>query len=173
MSSEAPAIHVDISVSDPQWKDIPDFETLSLTVAKKVLDSAMLPRQIEKKKALEVSVLLANDALIQVLNREHRKIDRPTNVLSFAFLDEPGAMNGDTVALGDVVLSYETIEREAREQGKFIRDHALHMLVHGTLHLLGYDHQNNDDATVMETLEIRVLESLGIQNPYTERAVLP
>jgi len=108
--------------------------------------------------------------LIQVLNREYRDKDAPTNVLTFASLDsnDPIPVNAP-YPLGDVILAFQTIDREAREQGKFFKDHFLHMVVHGTLHLLGYDHITEDEANIMESLEIRILEKMNIQNPYMEK----
>jgi len=106
----------------------------------------------------ELSLVLADDASVRRLNRKWRKRDRATNVLSF-----PG---GDPVMLGDVILAFETVRREAAEQGKAIGDHLSHLVVHGVLHLLGHDHQNACDAEKMEGLERRVLAGLGIADPY-------
>ena len=116
---------------------------------------------------------LADDALVHGLNREYRGTDRPTNVLSFALTDgaarhAAAAMPGPEM-LGDVVLAYETVTREAREQGKSLHDHALHLVVHGVLHLIGYDHGSEAEARVMERMEQQVLAELGIANPYLDR----
>ena len=103
------------------------------------------------------------------MNREYRDMDKPTNVLSFATLDSDDPVPDEgPYPLGDIILSYQTIDREANEQGKFFKDHFTHMIVHGTLHLVGYDHQTEDEATHMETLEIRILEKMNIQNPYMD-----
>lgn len=160
---------IDVSVQEPEWETFEDIEQLVTIVAKKTLKTAMLPR-IAQKCALEASIVLANDDLVHILNREYRDKDQPTNVLTFATLDDPDNItpDGETLNLGDVILSYQTIEREAQEQGKFMLDHLKHLTVHGVLHLLGYDHQTDEEANDMETLEIRILESLGVQNPYTE-----
>ena len=112
--------------------------------------------------------MLANDDLMQILNREYREKDKPTNVLTFANLDSEDIEPEGLLNLGDVILSYDTIHRETQEQGKFLLDHIRHLTVHGVLHLLGYDHRDEDEANDMETLEIRILETLGVQNPYTE-----
>ena len=109
------------------------------------------------KASGELAVVLADDAFVQGLNRQYRGKDKPPNVLSFPNEDEP---------LGDVVLSYDTITREASEQGKDFRDHALHLLLHGILHLMGYDHEQTDDADKMEAQEVKLLKKLGITNPY-------
>jgi probable rRNA maturation factor len=105
----------------------------------------------------DVSVVLADDAFVQDLNRTYRGKNKPTNVLSFP---------GDNDELGDVLLAYETVKKEASEQGKRFADHAAHLVVHGCLHLLGYDHERARDAEKMEALEVRILRQLGVLNPY-------
>jgi probable rRNA maturation factor len=107
----------------------------------------------------EVALLLTGDAEMQALNRQWRGKDTPTNVLSFPSGEEQGH-------LGDVVLAYETVEGEAKQQNIAIADHAAHLVVHGMLHLLGYDHEQEDDALKMETLETEILTTLGIADPY-------
>lgn len=102
--------------------------------------------------------MLADDAALRALNARWRQQDKPTNVLSFPA--------GDSVLLGDVVLAFETVRREASEQGKSLADHMSHLVVHGVLHLLGHDHERPRDADVMESLERQVLAGLGIADPY-------
>ena len=164
---------IDLAVQDPAWEELSGMEELALDAVKATLAMAVLPRRCEDR-VLEVSLVLANDDLVQVLNREYRHKDRPTNVLSFASLDETDMpeVDGSPLNIGDVILAYKTIEKEASDQDKFIQDHAAHLIVHGVLHLLGYDHIEEDDANVMESTEIRILEKLGIQNPYTELLTL-
>lgn len=167
-TSGLPAI--DISVQDPVWEKLGDIENIINIASIKALTAAIMPK-FTHGRALEISVVLGNDDLVQVLNREYRDKDQPTNVLTFASLDSEdfdADMMIDPLNLGDVILSYQTIEREAKEQGKFFLDHLRHLTVHGVLHLLGYDHQTDDEANDMETLEIRILEQLDVQNPYTE-----
>ena len=108
---------------------------------------------------LEVAVVLADDAFVQQLNKDYRGKNAPTNVLSFPNDEQTGE-------LGDIILALETIEREATAQGKKFRDHAAHLLVHGFLHLLGYDHIKDAEAEVMEKKEIKILQKLAIANPY-------
>ncbi len=172
MNSVAPDAQIDVAIQDPAWGDIPNIEGLVLTTVRTALQMAKLPQKIDGKK-LEISFMLANDELTHVLNREYREKDKPTNILTFAALDdEQEPMGPDTISLGDVVLSFQTIEREAREQGRFLQDHITHLVAHGTLHLLGYDHIEDHEATDMETLEIRILEKLGVQNPYTQKITM-
>ena len=102
-------------------------------------------------------IVLANDRLQRRLNRDFRGTDKPTNVLSFASAPE---------GLGDVVLALETVTREARTQGKSLADHVAHLVVHGVLHLMGYDHETGREAARMERLEARILDGLGIADPY-------
>jgi len=105
----------------------------------------------------EVSIAFVDDTRIRELNKGYRNKDKATNVLSFP-------MSGDM--LGDIVLSRETIAREAGEQGKSLKDHLTHLIIHGFLHLLGYDHMDEKSAAEMETIEIQTLAQLGIDNPY-------
>jgi probable rRNA maturation factor len=113
----------------------------------------------------EVAVRLSVDKDVRRLNREFRGKDKPTNVLSFPAGDE-ARPRGAPLLLGDIVIAYGTVAREAAEQGKPVRDHLLHLVVHGVLHLLGYDHVRPAAARRMETLETRILASLGISDPY-------
>lgn len=121
-------------------------------------------------KPLRINVCLSDDATVHRLNKEFRHMDKPTNVLSFANLDfenfsadnEPF----DEIELGDIIVAYETMVREAQEQEVTLFAHFCHLLVHGFLHLSGYDHIDPDDAANMENLEKEILQILGIANPY-------
>jgi probable rRNA maturation factor len=108
-----------------------------------------------------VCVVLADDASLRDLNRTFRGKDKPTNVLSF---------EGEGEELGDIVLAYETVKREAKEQGKSFASHTAHLVVHGCLHLLGHDHERERDAEKMEALEISILARLGFPDPYNAAA---
>jgi probable rRNA maturation factor len=113
----------------------------------------------------EVAIVLADDATLRDLNARFRKIDKPTNVLSF-----PAASEGEADApLGDIVLAFETVAREAEEDAKSLADHTAHLVVHGTLHLLGHDHQSESEAVMMEDAERRILAGMGIADPYADR----
>ncbi|WP_409432673.1 rRNA maturation RNase YbeY [Litorimonas sp. RW-G-Af-16] len=105
----------------------------------------------------ELSVVFSDDAHVQVLNRDYRHKDTPTNVLSFP---------QDGPLLGDIILAFETVAREAEAADKTFAAHTSHLLIHGYLHLQGYDHEDKDEADIMEALEIRALQRLGIDNPY-------
>jgi probable rRNA maturation factor len=115
----------------------------------------------------ELSLVFTDDAHIRVLNKRHRKKDKATNVLSFPAPSGRGAFGP---MLGDIVFASETVTREAERDGISLEDHLTHLIVHGFLHLLGYDHENGRDATVMEGLETAILAHIGIADPYGERA---
>lgn len=119
----------------------------------------------------QIDLTLTDDASIQELNAIHRHKDTPTNILSFPLLefDCPGKTTNEAfecALLGDLVLAYETVMREALASGLTFMDHATHLLVHGGLHLLGWDHETEDEAEIMENLEVQILQKLGISNPY-------
>jgi probable rRNA maturation factor len=140
-------LDVSIQLRDAKWKAL-------LTPYCKTVEAACNAASNKKR---EVTVVLANDAFVKKLNHAFRGKNKPTNVLSF-----PGEENH----LGDIVLARETIVREAKAQKKAPRDHATHLIIHGMLHLLGYDHEREKDAAAMEALEIKILKKLGIGNPY-------
>lgn len=154
-------ISVDIICEDDGWRT---DEVLTARLTEAICLAA-------KRSALpippdsEVSLVLGNDAMIRGLNAQWRKRDKPTNVLSFAAND--GLPPEDwSPLLGDIIIARETVEREADGQGKSFDDHLLHLAVHGMLHLLGLDHQNDADGDAMEALETRILAEMGIPDPY-------
>jgi probable rRNA maturation factor len=114
-----------------------------------------------------VGVVLTDDAEQRQLNRQYRGIDAPTNVLAFA-LGDPLPAPSAPVLLGDVVLAFETVAREAAEQRKPFADHLRHLVVHGVLHLLGFDHETEAEAAIMETRETEILRTLGVPDPYRD-----
>ncbi len=129
---------------------------------------------------IELCVSLADDATLRDLNARYRGQDKPTNVLAFAYeeADTPEAVTPEAVpglprSMGDVILSLETLEREAAAQGKSLRDHFCHLVVHGCLHLVGFDHEERAEAEEMEALEVQVLAGLGIADPYAEERGAP
>lgn len=118
----------------------------------------------------EVSLRFVDDETIQELNRDYRGKDKATNVLSFPMMD-PDELDGPFIPgieqlLGDIVIAYETTQAEAQEQDKLLAAHVTHLIVHGTLHLLGYDHEDDTDAEAMEALERSILATLGLPDPY-------
>ena len=120
----------------------------------------------------ELAVMLTDDAGIRTLNNNWRGIDKPTNVLSFPALRPPTGVSGaDDIPpmLGDIAIAYETARREADDEQKPFDHHLSHLTVHGFLHLVGYDHETDDEAEAMEALEIEILAQLGIPDPYADR----
>jgi len=123
------------------------------------------------ERRAEVAVLLTDDAGIRKLNLDWRGIDKPTNVLSFPSAPHPVQHNAPLAPrmLGDIAIAYETMRREAAHEGKPFNHHLSHLAVHGFLHLVGYDHENETDAEAMESLETKILVQLGIPDPYADR----
>ena len=113
----------------------------------------------------ELAIVLTNDSTIQALNRDWRGKDQPTNVLSFPAVQR-GKSRPSSPYLGDIVIAYQTTAREAVAEGKPFDHHLAHLAVHGFLHLLGYDHENDRDARTMENLERRILRRLAVPDPY-------
>ena len=171
--TEALCADIAVSLDAPQWGAAwPEIEAESIAILHRVLqlvpdDLADLPLE-----RLEISVVLADDAMVQDLNLRYRGFDKPTNVLSFAALDDPDMPLPDDgpILLGDIILAFETTAAEAVAQGKSLKAHYTHLLVHGLLHLLGHDHQDDDEAEIMEEQERQILADLGITDPY---AALP
>lgn len=162
-------IDIAVSVEDDAWTQaLPGGEELCRTMAAATIAEAAGDLD---GPSVEISVVLSNDAAVQDLNRDYRGQDKPTNVLSFATLDDDDSpvVVGAPILLGDIILAYETCAREAAEQGKSVAHHTAHLVVHGTLHLLGWDHEEDEaEAEEMERLETRILAAFGINNPYAE-----
>ncbi len=120
------------------------------------------------KDAFEVVIRMVDKDEIQQLNAHYRQQNKPTNVLSFAsdFPAEFALEMGEFKTLGDVVICTEIVVQQAMEQGKSFENHLTHLVLHGVLHLLGYDHERTDEALEMERLEIKILQTLGVKNPY-------
>jgi len=158
---------IDIIIEDEHWHeqswieaDLPDILHQAL--------SEIPHFSGQSKPAGEISLLFTNDTAIRELNNDYRGKDKATNVLSFPQIEweESPADKLPYYPLGDIVLAYETIAREAQEQKKPLRDHILHMTVHGLLHLCGYDHETEDEAEEMESLETAILQKFSVKNPY-------
>jgi len=146
---------IDIDIRDTRWDAVEDLPAL----ARNALTAAAA--QYCPRAFTEISLLFTDNAQIKDLNRTYRDKDKPTNVLSFptdAALTVP--------ILGDIVLAFKTITGEARDSNISLEDHITHLLIHGYLHLQGLDHEIDEEADAMETLEIKTLAGLGITNPY-------
>jgi len=150
------APQLDVLVQSPLWSGAAGIEDL----LRRALEAAA--RELVPRSCGELAVVLTDDATIRSLNRAWRGIDAPTNVLAF-----PAARSAHPQAhFGDIVIAYETADAEAAAAGKPLGDHVAHLGVHGFLHLLGYDHLADNEATKMEALECAVLARLGIADPY-------
>ncbi len=154
---------IDITIEYDAWSRLDKLESLVKTAAL----AAVFEHEEEFKDRAELSVLLTSDEAIGQLNATYRGQDRPTNVLSFG--GELEAQSQDqNFLLGDIVLSYQTIKTEAEQQRKSLGNHVSHLIVHGVLHLLGYDHEDDATAGDMELAEINILKGIGIENPYSQ-----
>ncbi|HLI19641.1 MAG TPA: rRNA maturation RNase YbeY [Stellaceae bacterium] len=162
-------IEIDLSIPCASWRRaLPAVAGLTRAAAEAALAQSATGRARKKIGAAELSLVLADDATVHALNARWRGKDAPTNVLAFASDEAPDA--GKPVLLGDVVLAFETVAAEAKAQGKSLADHLRHLVIHGVLHLLGYDHIAAAPAKRMEALETRILASLGVADPYRPRA---
>jgi len=144
---------ITLLVEDPKWRSHPGLRARLTKAAEAARRSARLKGG--------VTILLANDKKLKALNRDFRGLDKATNVLSFP---------GDGGYAGDIAIAYGVTSKEAKAAAKNFTDHAAHLVVHGVLHLAGYDHERPKDAKVMEPLEVKILERLGIADPYRAHA---
>lgn len=161
------ALEIYISVEDEKWNHFGDYKKICELVLEKTFIEAENNINLKNKKP-EISILLTNDEQIQEINREYRGKDKATNVISFASIDDglDFIAEEETVALGDIVISYDTLEKEAKEANIEIEHHLYHLLCHGMLHLLGFDHIDDDEADEMEAIEIKIMDEFNIKNPY-------
>lgn len=158
-------VYIDLQndLSDVKNHSIPSLDDLQ-----KYASKALELSESEQKDA-EMSVVFVDPDKSHELNLTYREKDSPTNVLSFPFEYPEGLPQEDIGEyIGDVVICSEVVERESKEQNKALEAHYAHMIVHGTLHLLGYDHIEDDEALIMENLEVKILEELGFNNPYKD-----
>ena len=160
--SDAGCLEIDISIESDDWLQVRELEP-RITAA---INAAAHHAAIALRKGAEVSVLLTDDATVKALNRNWRKQDKPTNVLSFPASAPAGL--GTAPMLGDIAMAFETVAREALADGKTLDDHLVHLVVHGFLHLVGFDHLHDAQAEIMENHERMILASLGISDPYAE-----
>ena len=152
-------IDVDILVADERWSRAGDLQAL----ARRSVETAVSVAPNAPVGDIEVGVALTDDAAVHELNRDWRGKDKPTNVLSFP---APPTTSPGPRPIGDIALAYETVARESMDEGKSLADHAAHLLVHGTLHLLGYDLESDSEAEIMEALEVEALARMGLRDPY-------
>ena len=155
--------------ADPDWDSI-NWADLARNAATSAIAESAFPQLGNGPRSVELGVRLTNDEEVRALNAEWRGKDKPTNVLSFPMADadelDDDAGDGPELMLGDIVLAHGVCAAEAAEKAISIEAHASHLLVHGTLHLLGYDHGDEDAAADMEAREVRALARLGIADPY-------
>lgn len=170
-------IILDTTIDNERWcRAINDVEGL-INKVKDITFSYLLENEnitiLRSEKIKRISICLSDDAHIWALNKEFRGIDKPTNVLSFANIDfENFASENDIfseIEIGDIIIALETLEREASLEKISLEDHFSHLLLHGFLHLCGYDHMDDEEAEYMENLEIKILAMLNIGNPYQEK----
>ncbi|AFR25944.1 rRNA maturation RNase YbeY [Bartonella quintana] len=155
-------ITIDITVESARWNN----EKMLYDITEKALKTTMHHLSLENVVS-EISLLFTDDKHMAQINAQWRNKNKSTNVLSFPALplkagDPPGLM------LGDIIIAQETVVLEAKKEGKSFQDHLTHMIVHGILHLLGYNHETNDEACQMEELEREILLKLSINDPYAE-----
>jgi probable rRNA maturation factor len=153
-------VEIDIAADSALWTACPDADA---TVCRAIGAAAQAAG-----KAGTVAVMLTDDASIRVMNAQWRGIDKPTNVLSFPAAGAPGTP--DSVHLGDIAIAYETVAAESASENKAFADHLAHLAIHGYLHLVGFDHETDAEATQMEHLETQILSGLGIADPYADTA---
>ena len=164
-----PTLRLDLDYASPFWTDRRKLGQLLRQAGKAVFLEKHIARATLPNPACQsigIAVKLTDDAEMRVLNARFRQRDKPTNVLSFPSADDE-AMAPESF-LGNIAIGYETVKREAEQDGKAFPDHLVHLLVHGCLHLVGYDHVEPDEAEEMEALEIVILASLGLANPYAD-----
>jgi probable rRNA maturation factor len=164
--NEAMKPETDIIIRDDRWEAaIPHVSELCDVAA----IAAFAASAIQPPHA-EASLVLADDDFVASLNEQYRDREGPTNVLSFASYDDVDELrdlpDGMPAMLGDIIIAFDTTEREAQQSGIDLDDHLRHLVVHGMLHLLGYDHISDDQAAMMEPLETKVLAQLGVTDPY-------
>nr|WP_029006098.1 rRNA maturation RNase YbeY [Azorhizobium doebereinerae] len=153
-------MEIDVLVEDDGWSAVPD----ALAIAERAARAALASLGEEVPAEAEMSITLTDDARIRILNRDWRDKDKATNVLSFPAPELPEGVAPQP--LGDVIVARETVLAEAAAEDKRPEDHLAHLVVHGTLHLMGFDHEDDDEAEEMEAAERAILAGLGINDPY-------
>lgn len=166
-------LRIALEITEDRWREGGlDWNALAASVCTAALKRTPFAGWQSSSAVVEVSIQLTDDAEVRELNRDYRGKDTPTNVLSFPMIETQelaDGLLGPEQLLGDVVLAFETVAAEAAAQGKTLQDHGLHLIAHGFLHLLGYDHETGAaDAEAMEALERSALAELNVADPYGE-----
>ena len=151
-------VEIDVIVRSARWRKRPTAKTIVKRAVLAAVEAISTP-------STELAIVLTDDSAIQTLNRDWRGKNAPTNVLSFPAA-APGKSRSAPPYIGDIVIAYRTVAREAVAEGKPFNHHLAHLAVHGFLHLLGYDHENDRDAQTMERLERKILKRLAVPDPY-------
>ena len=169
MEHNQPPIEIDVIFKNPAWNEIlPNVEEVVTSMCLSTLHYLNIT---QKTQHIEVAIVLTDNTMMQQLNKQYRNKDHPTNVLSFPSHNLIAGQYDNlktAITLGDIVLGLEAIQCEARAQEKTLQNHLSHLIVHGTLHLLGYDHKAEDEASQMETIETKILLQKDISDPYVE-----
>ena len=169
-------VDVDIDTQASDWeRDLPTIEELANKISRSVFSITNFDNFTDH---IEFSIILSDDSKVRTLNKEYRGADKPTNVLSFPaedvtpknFKNIP-TYNG-FIMIGDIVFAYQTLQYEAKNLGKSFEAHFCHLLVHGLLHLLGFDHETEKEADEMERIEVKVLSNFNIESPYQDNSIL-
>ncbi len=167
-------IEIDIVKKSKKWDEFKNAEKEIAEITKKLISLSEIS---VFRNHLELSISLVSDSQIKKINNEYRQKNKATNVLSFSFLDESEmrkngfakySKNLPNIFLGDIILAFETIKKEAIKEKKKFSDHLTHLILHALLHLIGYDHENGKMAKKMEEIEIEILKKLKIKNPYNQ-----
>ncbi len=170
-------VNIDIEIRSQKWLELKNIEKFIKSQTKKLLEASPLEEFLKQEIHFDLSISLCSNLQIKKINQQFRKIDKPTNVLSFGNLDEKIIQKhglkkaigiNKYIFLGDIILSYEYIVKEASNHEKDFKDHLTHLILHGILHLLGHDHEKLQMAKIMENLEIKILKQFNINNPYNQ-----
>ena len=169
--------NIEIIVDDERWeKEAPEEVKNSAEIFAVAVNYLRENNELDflpdENMPISINLCLSNDDEVHALNKEFRNMDKPTNVLSFANIDDDNfeneLQNSDAAELGDIIISLDTMQKEAKIENITFAAHYAHLLVHGILHLCGFDHIEDDEAEYMEGLEVKILNLLNIENPYKE-----
>ena len=173
---EKSKLNLDISIDDNRWnEEISDIESVAKETMYAVFEYIGKRYEFDMlklNKILNINLVLSDDNNVWQLNKQYRGMDKPTNVLTFANMDNDDFASEneyfEDIELGDIIIAYETMQKEAKIKNISLLWHFMHLFIHGLLHILGFDHQDDEEAEEMEQIETDILESLGVDNPYQE-----